>query len=244
MALKYQIKKEEHDKLDDGLKALYSEGDDGYTLAVEGMPDVSEYKTRVEKMDGKISELLQEKKDLKAKFEEADGKLRDALANGNNEEKLESLRKSYDEKIERLQADMEKEVGNRDKFIERTLIDKQAIEMASGLAIEGASKVLLPHVKSRLAIEKNGDDYRTVILDADGKPSASTLDDLKNEFANDPAFSHVVVGSKASGGGAASGRNGGGAANRKFNELTGAELSQIRKENPDEYERLRSEFYR
>ena len=51
-----------------------------------------------------------------------------------------------------------------------------------------------------------------VVLDANGKPSAATLEELKAEFVNDPAFAPLIVGSKASGSGASGAKPGSGAA--------------------------------
>ncbi|MCY1459625.1 hypothetical protein D9M71_771160 [compost metagenome] len=50
------------------------------------------------------------------------------------------------------------------------------------------------------------------MLDQAGKLSATTLDELKAEFTNDPAFGPLIAGSKASGGGASGAGKGGGAA--------------------------------
>ena len=55
-------------------------------------------------------------------------------------------------------------------------------------------------------------------------------------------YPFLVDGSKASGGGAP-GSNGGGAVTKKFDQMSGAELSVLRKEKPDEYTRLRDEYH-
>ena len=38
---------------------------------------------------------------------------------------------------------------------------------------------------------------KTVVIGQDGKPSALTIDELKAEFASNPAFAPVIPGSKA-----------------------------------------------
>ncbi|MDR2527942.1 MAG: hypothetical protein LBD04_02845 [Synergistaceae bacterium] len=49
MALKYNITAEEHGKLDEGLKELYSEKDGTFLLRVDGLEDVSGLKSALEK---------------------------------------------------------------------------------------------------------------------------------------------------------------------------------------------------
>lgn len=63
---------------------------------------------------------------------------------------------------------------------------------------------------------------------------------LKEKLASDYPF--LVDSSGASGGGALGGSRDG-KAGKKFNQYSGDELSAIRKESPQEYERLRREFY-
>jgi hypothetical protein len=51
----------------------------------------------------------------------------------------------------------------------------------------------------------------TVVKDSEGKPSALTVDELKKEIMADAAFAPLIVGSKATGGGASGGKGGGAA---------------------------------
>ncbi len=89
---------------------------------------------------------------------------------------------------------------------------RTATEIATTLAIPGSSKALLPHIERRLSVEQRDGKPTVVVLDAAGKLSAATLDELKAEFTNDPAFGPLIAGSKASGGGAGGAGKGGGAA--------------------------------
>jgi len=56
-------------------------------------------------------------------------------------------------------------------------------------------------------------------------------------------YPFLVDGSGATGGGASGSTQNGGAVSKSFSEMTGAELSNLRAENPTEYQRLRSEYY-
>jgi len=62
---------------------------------------------------------------------------------------------------------------------------------------------------------------------------------LSSELTRDNA----VDGSGATGGGAAGSNNGGAVVTKSFSEMSGAELSELRAESPQEYQRLRDEFY-
>ncbi|WEM33661.1 head scaffolding protein [Pseudomonas phage PSA-KC1] len=89
----------------------------------------------------------------------------------------------------------------------------------------------MPHIKSRLMADFEGDTPVTRVLDKDGKPSALTIDELANEFVANKDFSAIITASKASGGAGKPSQNGGGAP--KFNGQSDkpADLSKM---NPAE----------
>jgi len=66
---------------------------------------------------------------------------------------------------------------------------------------------------------------------------------FKGEIEKDDAFAPLLKsGIVTSGGGQSKGSGSGGAVKKKFNEMNGAELAELRKSNPAEYERLKAEF--
>ena len=73
--IKYNVSTDEFGTLEDSQKGLYSQGENGYTLNVEGVPqeDVSGLKR-------KIDELLTEKKSVQQKANEADEQAKAELA--------------------------------------------------------------------------------------------------------------------------------------------------------------------
>jgi hypothetical protein len=93
-------------------------------------------------------------------------------------------------------------------------VDNVASRLASDIAVPGSADLLIPHIKARLAAEQRDGQFVTVVRDAQGNPSAASIDDLRNEFTTNPAFAPVIVGSKATGGGATGGGKGGGAASQ------------------------------
>lgn len=90
-------------------------------------------------------------------------------------------------------------------------VEATASAMAAELAVEGSAKALLPHIRARMTMELRDGKPTAVILGPDGKPSALTVAELKQEFINDAAFAPLIVGSKASGAGGGKGGKGGGA---------------------------------
>jgi hypothetical protein len=110
-----------------------------------------------------------------------------------------------------------------------------AQSLASELAVSGSAPLLLPHIARRLKVEIVDGTPITRVLDASGKPSAASVDELKKEFIDNKAFAPVIVGSRASGGGAAGAGGGGGAGTKRFKDLTEAERVALYRESPEKY---------
>ena len=199
--------------IDDSVKALYVEKDGKFVLGIEGLPqpeDVSGLKSKVE-------ELLSEKKAAEKARREAEEAARTereeaARKSGN----VEELEKSWSEKYARREAELSGQLESTNSALQGQIRDltvgRTATDIATTLAIPGSAKALLPHIERRLSVEQRDGKPTVVVLDASGKLSASTLDELKAEFTNDPAFGPLIAGSKASGGGAGGAGKGGGAA--------------------------------
>lgn len=217
------------DGLDDSVKSLYVEKDGSYQLAIEGLPDYDAQQTRINQMDSKIAELLGEKKKASEKAKEAEELARkeaEEAARKNND--IEALENSWKEKHERalkeLRDQFEPDIALKDKLLQNATVNATANQIANEIGIPGSAKALMPHLTQRLKMEVKDGQAVTVVTDAAGKPSALTVDELKNEFKNDAAFAPLIVGSNATGGGA-NGGNGGGAAGAK--ELTRSEFDAL-----------------
>ena len=216
MALKRIIEK--LDDVEEALRGAYVIKDGKYHLDVAGPSDESElddYKDRVEKMDAKIKELLDEKKSEKSRRlaaeKEAQDKLEDAAKKAGDVSALEA---SWKRKYEDMVAKKDADISERDGYIEKSTRHTAAIELATMLAIPGSADVLLPHIERQIGVEIRDGKPVAVVLDKDGKPSAESVDELGKRIANTAAFAPLIVASNASGGGAA-GRGGSGAANGK-----------------------------
>ncbi len=234
---KYQL--DSLDGLDEGARAFYEEKDGKFQLKVEGIPQGED----VSGLKAKIDELLSEKKTEAEKRKQAEENARktaEEAARKNGD--VEALENSWKEKLAKREQELMADRDSLASQIKELTVGRAATDLAAELAVQGSAKALLPHLQARLSMDIRDGKPTVVVLDANGKPSAATLEELKAEFVNDPAFAPLIVGSKASGSGASGAKPGGGAA-KKFDEYTGAELSAIRKSDPALYDRLKTEYH-
>lgn len=196
---------------------------------------LSEALKGIEALKAKNEELLGETKAAKQKArerEEAAQKAAEEAAAKSGD--VESLTKSWQEKLTKREAELKAEVEKRDAQLMQLTVGATAQNIAGDLAVPGSAGVLAKLVRERLKYE----DGKVAVLDAEGKPSALTVDELKKEIAEDPALAPLIAGSRASGGGAA-GAKGGGAA-KTWDQMTGMERVELRRKNPAEHARLKA----
>tara|TARA_R110000764_G_scaffold35177_5_gene78543 strand:+ start:301 stop:978 length:678 start_codon:yes stop_codon:yes gene_type:complete len=195
--IKYNVSADEFGTLEDSQKGLYSQGENGYTLNVEGVPqeDVSGLKR-------KIDELLTEKKSVQQKANEADEQAKAELAaklkNANDYEQLynssESERQKASEELATLKANLQQQQ-----------VASQASTVASKLTKDTArAKLLSAQIVSRLSLV----DGEVRVLDANGNLTVSSVEELTASIKAEYPF--LVDGSQAAGGGATGGNSGAG----------------------------------
>ena len=197
MSIKYSVSTEEFGTLDDSQQGLYSQGEDGYTLNVEGVP-----KEDVSGLKRKIDELLTEKKTVQQKASEAEelAKVQAAekMRKANDFEQLynssESERQKASEELATLKANLQKQQ-----------IAGQAGQVASELTKDVArAKLLTEQISSRLSLV----DGEIRVLDVNGNLTVSTVQELTQSIKAEYPF--LVDGSQAAGGGATGGNSGAG----------------------------------
>tara|TARA_R110000782_G_scaffold89754_2_gene172484 strand:- start:538 stop:1218 length:681 start_codon:yes stop_codon:yes gene_type:complete len=197
MTIKYSVSTEEFGTLDDSQQGLYSQGEDGYTLNVEGVP-----KEDVSGLKRKIDELLTEKKTVQQKASEAEELAKvqaaDKMRKANDFEQLynssESERQKASEELATLKANLQKQQ-----------IAGQAGQVASELTKDVArAKLLTEQISSRLSLV----DGEIRVLDVNGNLTVSTVQELTQSIKAEYPF--LVDGSQAAGGGATGGNSGAG----------------------------------
>lgn len=184
----------------------------------------------IEALKAKNDELIAEKREAQRKAKEREEAAAQAAAEAAAKAgDVEALNKSWEAKLAKREAELTEALKARDSQLMDLTVGATAQRLASELAVPGSADVLLPHIKSRLRYE----DGKTVVLDTEGKPSASTVDELANEIRNDKRFAPLIVASMADGGGA-SGSRGGGAATLKRSQMTPAQKREFIEKNGQE----------
>lgn len=181
MALKYLLSATAYNALSDDLKPLYKAGDkDGeYVVDLTGMPEPED--------TGPLKRALQSEKDAHKETKRALGEANDKISNFPD--------------VDKLKADHTAETAKLTGFVNKSLKDTVALAMAS--KISTAPELLAPQIAARLTVDMTGDEPKTVVLGADGKPDANmTIEKLQQEVVANPAYKAIIIASKATGGGA------------------------------------------
>lgn len=223
MALKKKITKEEHAKLSEHVKGEYIEDGDGFRLDIEGDEDTGALK-RAKDREAQL------RRDAEAKLREAQEQL-EALGTDDARKKgdIQTLEKSWQKKLDDAKAESDAKISKLTSHTTKSLVDNVATQIAS--KISTAPALILPHIRSRLLADFDGDEPKTRVLDKDGKPSAMSVEELSAEFVANKDFSAIIVASKASGGAGKPSQNGGGAPKFNGDSDKPADLSQM---NPAE----------
>ena len=193
MALKRKISKAEYEKLLEALKTEYKEDGDNFVLDLGDDEDFGKLKRAKDREVEAKNEAEKKLKELQAELDKLSGD--DARKRGD----IATLEKSWQAKQDAMKAEYEAKLEKFQGFSKKSLVDTKAMALASELFGKNAA-IALPHIKARLAADFEGDEPATRILDANGKISAFTLDDLKKEFASNKDFATILIASKASGG--------------------------------------------
>ena len=197
MTIQYKVSAEGFEALDDLQKGLYSQGEDGYTLNVEGVP-----KEDVTGLKRKIDELLTEKKTVQQKALEAEELSRletaEKLRKANDFEQLynssESERQKAADELATLKANLQQQQ-----------VEGQAGRVAASLTKDTArANLLSQQISSRLSLV----DGEVRVLDTNGNLTVSSVEELTQSIKAEYPF--LVDGSQAAGGGATGGSSGAG----------------------------------
>lgn len=194
MALKNKIDKATFAALNDVLKAEYVEDGEGYKLDTDA-EDVGELRRANARLKEEAKAAKKAADDAKALLD--DGEVTKARNAGD----VAALENSYKEKMAMETGLRDAQIAKLKAHTQAQLVDNVAAQIAGKLTDSPA--LLIPHIKARLAADFEGDSPQTRVLDATGKISAFTTDDLTKEFAANKDFSAIIRVSKASGGGAA-----------------------------------------
>lgn len=169
MALKFKL--ETLDGLDEALKPLYTQAEDGkFVLQLEDDPA----KATMQKLR---QELAEKEKALKAAADEKAAKDREAEeAKARATGDFEKLKAQLEARTKEVEAKHEKLLGRlRESSRERALMD--AITQAGGIP-----KALLPHLKELVEDVEDGEGYKHLVKGDPGKKLTDFVASLKAEM--------------------------------------------------------------
>lgn len=222
----------------------YKKGEDGkFTLDVEGGEDTGALKRAKDHeknlrvaAEARVTELQGQVEAITAERDTAISE-RDA-AKADKGKDTQALEASWQAKVDAANQKLESTQSELTREIERLLVTNTASSLAH--EISTVPELLSDVIAKRLKVEKGADgQYFTRVLDAAGAPSASNLDALKKELLANEKYAAIIISGKGSGGGAGGSGSGGGAAEKKWLEYSDAELVELRKTDPDKYDRLK-----
>lgn len=230
MALKYKITKEEFDALDPLIQAEYKGDGAGYVLDTDVQnQDTSALVNAHQRVKDELRTYREQEAE---RLRLAEERIREELRTSGNTTELE--RRMVEER-ETLRREKDEQLNRRTQQLSRVLVQDRAAALARELS-GAAWQVMLPHVQGRLVADLDSDTPACKVVAADGQPSTLTIEDLKKEFLNNPAFASIIVGVDSSGGGA--NRNPGGNASKKPEDYSQDERIALYQSNPAEYARL------
>lgn len=188
----------------------------------------------VEGLKRTANDLLGEKKAVQAREAEALAKLAKIEA---DMKRSKVVAPGDDAKLADAMAQLDaarNEINSMKKAVVDGKLDAQASVLAAKINEDCPRKqaLLKKEILNRLQYEG---DALTVLND-NGQATISSVDDLLSEMRTKWDF--LATGTKATGGNALGGNARKGASSKKFTDYSGAELSAIRKETPQEYDRL------
>jgi hypothetical protein len=192
--------------------------------------EIEALKDSVAKLEAKNRELLEARAKAKAEAEQA------ALEAAKKSGDIEALEKSWSQKLDSVTEEQKSRIRELEMMMTRVTSGSEARKLAADLALPGHSDLLLPHIERRLTTEIKDGRPVVRVLDADGRPSAMSVDDLRREIAGTSLFAPILAGSRANGAGGAA--HSGGVGERKFSEYTSAELVALHRSDPQAYDRV------
>jgi hypothetical protein len=193
--LKRKIDQETFDALPDAMKPVYAKKGDEYVLQLDNSSDddAAELKRAKDREVQARKDAEKLARELQNKLDEVSGI--DAKKRGD----IETLEKSWKEQTEKVRTEYEGKVTALRDVIKKSLVDGTADSLAA--EISSVPTLLAKAARERLAVDFDTDVPTLRVLDAQGKVSALTVSDLKQEFVANKEYSSIIIASKASGSG-------------------------------------------
>jgi len=245
MALKTVVT--ELESVEEQYRDLYEEqehdGETVYVLQVEGVdhhPEVAALRNayraeqdKRKKLSGQAQELERLKSQLPEDFDPGQWEeLKRKAEQSGDDAKIKQVQQEYERKLQEAQQEAEQLRNQiRTNAVERELT--AALE-AAGVTDPGLKEGAMALLKGQVQLDDNG----TPQMDTNLGPRP--VADAVKQWAQTERGQAFV--SRPTGSGA-KGSTGSNAQRKRFQDMTGAELADLKRQDPQEYKRLRDEFY-
>lgn len=231
----FNFKVESLEGIDEKFHELYEQKDGAYFLKVSGVVPESD----IDGLKASRDALLAEKKEQQRIAQEAEAEKlrieREAMEEAARQKgDWQALEDSYKAKLAEKETEFTSQAETLRKQVYKLTVGEQAIKLAAEISKPHAQAIMSRFIEERLTLDENNN---VRVLDLQGKPSAMTIEDLKQEFKASAMFQDIVVINNSSGGGATGGGFGGGAA-KKPSEYSVQEMKDLRASNPELYNQL------
>ena len=189
-----------------------------------------------QRLEAKKEELLTEKKAVSQKAREAqeaaDKARLEAIEKGGN---VEDIQKAYEERLNKEREQMQGEFGGKLSAFESAFKGQFVNGIVSELFESDAQDIAKTVVSQRIGVDTSGNEPVPIILGDDGKPSALSLTEYKQNLTADAGLSRLLKGSQSRGAGPLNQGNSGGAASQtvkrsKFDGMSQPERSSFIKQ--------------
>lgn len=234
--LKLKLTKDEHAALNDTIKPEYKADGEEFVLDTDvKFEDVTGLKSALQKQKDDRLAATTKVKDLETQVTTLTEENTTLLARAKSPGDVE---KSYQAKVAKMETDSKAEKERLTGQLRSILVDGVAKQIAT--EISTAPHLLEPHLKSRLSIEEVDGKFITRVLDAEGKASALSVNEFKEEILANKDYAPILTASKASGGG-----NTGKQLppeGKAFNKMSESELTALyHKVGKSEFDRLKAQ---
>ena len=255
MALKATLNGEAYNALGEALKPLYEvdPATGNYTLKVDGAFLVSENPTALlnakehEKTRRQAAELelkqLKENIEMEKKQKAAEAQnaqLNQNIESGDIAAVTQQIQQQFSDQlaeVNRKLEESEKLRAEEREAAKQQMLSSKASEIANQITLPGYGDMLAPQILSQLQLNDAGQVVTTTGL---------TLEQLSNNFSNNPKLANIMVGSKASGASGTPTAEGGtpvGASkfsDKKWSELTSEQKVELKNTDKAQYDALRT----
>ena len=238
--MQYQINKEAFDALSDDLKKEYTLDGDTATLKIEGENAPSAEALAKANEKHRIAEEHRKKAEkARDEAEAASEKFREDLEKASGKEEIAKLKEEHAAAMEKIRAEREAEKAEAKAKGDAAMIKEMSTAFANEHFIDGVTDMLAEQIGKRLNVETVNGESVIRPLDADGKPSIISIDDLKQEFLANEKYKAIIKGKAGSGGGANPSGGGGATGYTKLSDFkNGVEEARFANENPEAYQKM------